>query len=67
MVNENLPEQQTGFVKMGALNNWKDYYKTTVDVSKLLDDSVPELNAILRMKKNGIDCLTYEIKIKVKQ
>lgn len=67
VVNENLPEQQTDFVKMGALNNWKDYYKTTVDVSKLLDDSVPELNAILRMKKNGIDCLTYEIKIKVKQ
>ena len=66
MVNTDLPQEQTPFVKIGAMNGAQEYYKTTVDVSSLLDGSKQELMATLKMKRNGKDCLTYNVKIKVK-
>ena len=47
------------------MGNLQEYYKTVIDVSKLLDNSVQELKATLKMKKNGNDCLTYNVKIKL--
>jgi len=67
VINDSLPQEQTPFINIGYMGEAQEYYKTTVDVSKLLDDSVQELKATLKMKKNGIDCLTYNVKIKVKQ
>ena len=66
VVNTDLPQEQTPFVKIGAMNGAQEYYKTTVDVSSLLDGSKQELMATLKMKRNGKDCLTYNVKIKVK-
>ena len=68
VVNDGLPnDHQAAFVKIGAMGNLQEYYKTVIDVGKLLDNSVQELKATLKMKKNGNDCLTYDVKIKVKQ
>ena len=67
VVNTDLPQEQTPFVNIGAMNGAQDYYKTTVDVSKLLDGQVQELKATLKMKRDGKDCLTYNVTIKVKQ
>ena len=67
VVNDGLPQEQTAFVKIGAVNADQEYYKTTVDVSKLLDGQVQELKATLKMKRDGKDCLTYNVTIKVKQ
>jgi len=67
VVNDGLPQEQTAFVKIGAVNADQEYYKTTVDVSKLLDGQAQELKATLKMKRDGIDCLTYNVTIKVKQ
>jgi len=65
--NSNLAESQEAFVTLEALGDYQQYYRTTLDVSKLVDESAPEVKAILKMKKNNIDCLTYEVKIKLKQ
>ena len=67
VVNDGLPQEQTAFVKIGAVNADQEYYKTTVDVSKLLDGQAQELKATLKMKRDGKDCLTYNVTIKVKQ
>ena len=66
VVNDSLPAEQTAFVKLGPIGNLQEYYKTSIDVTKLIDGSATELKATLKMKKSGKDCLTYDVKIKVK-
>ena len=64
--NSTLAEGQDQFKKLGVLGNYQEYYRTSLDVSKLKDGSSSELKAILKMKKNNIDCLKYEVKVRVK-
>ena len=64
--NSILAEGQDQFKKLGALGDYQEYYRTSLDVSKLKDNSSTELKVILKMKKNNIDCLTYEVKVKIK-
>ena len=64
--NSTLAEGQTQFEKLETLGKYQQYYRTTLDVSKLKDNSSTELKVILKMKKNNIDCLTYEVKVKIK-
>jgi len=65
--NDGLPNHQTAFEKLGALTKDFDSYKTSVDVSSLLDKSKNELEAVLKVKKNNILCFTYNVKIKLKK
>ena len=67
VLSDNLPEGQDAFVKLGAKGNLEEYYKTAIDVTKLINGEVPELAVTLKMKRNNVDCLTYNVKIKLKQ
>ena len=63
---DGLAEGQEAFVALETAGAYRKYHRTSVDVSGLLDGTKQELKAILKMKKKNVDCLTYEVKIKLK-
>jgi len=67
VVNNDLPAYQTTFVKLGLHQNEQELYKTSIDVSSLLGGTPSTLEAILKIKKGEKECLTYKVKIKVKE
>ena len=67
VVKEGLPAYQTAFVKLGLHQNEQELYKTSIDVSSLLGSTPSTLEAILNIKKGEKECLTYKVKIKLKE
>jgi len=61
--NTSLPAYQTPFENIGKFDYYTDYQKTNVDVSSLLDSSVPQLEVLLKVKKSNIECFTYKVKL----
>ena len=67
VLKDDVSQHQAPFVKLGTQNDL-DVYKTSIDVSSLLGAGAPShLEAILKIKKNEKECLTYKVKIKLKQ
>ena len=67
--NTGLPDGQEAFVKLGPVGRFQEAYKSIINVSKLLEatPSATEVNALVKMKLNNIECINYQIKIKLKR
>ena len=66
VLNTDLPSYQTDFEKLDTLGKDFQSYKTSIDVSSLLDNNQNELEAMVKVQKNNILCFTYKVKIKLK-
>ena len=69
VLNDNLPTYQSSFEKLGAYGEEREFYKTAIDVSSLINNTAPngELEAILKIKRKNVICFTYKVKIKIKK
>lgn len=66
--NTGLPSEQAPFENKGAFGDFQTYYKTIIDVSKMIAEppTQDKVEVLLKMNKKGIPCLTYKITVKVK-
>ena len=64
--NDNLPPYQSPSESLGKAS-FQQYYKIPIDVSELLSGAKEELEATLKMKKDGKECFLYKVKIGMKK